>query len=234
MWVFYILMLIPIAMQHFVTEGRPFDYRKKNQNALLAFFVILTILVALRHESVGNDTRNYINYFELYSKTSWAQLVKSDMELGFAVFNKLASLVTQEPQVFFAIVAIATTVMIYPTYKRLCIDASLMIVLYVFMSTFVMMFSGIRQMIAVGIGFLAYECTRNKKLVLWAFCVVLAILFHASAFMLIFMYPLYHARITKKWLFAVVPAMVIVFVFNEQIFSYLGMFLSRYTGKNLR
>jgi hypothetical protein len=54
-------------------------------------------------------------------------------------------------------------------------------------------------------------------------------LFHTSAFMLVFMYPLYYAKITKKWLLAVIPALAVVFVFNERIFSFLALFIERYT-----
>lgn len=231
MWVYYVLLLVPLVIQHFTIKGYSIiNYKKKNQVALFFFFAMMTALVALRHESIGKDTRNYIYYFERFSDLSWAQLGQETTEWGFAYFNKIISLVTQEPQVFLAITAIVTVAMIYPTYKRLCVDSSLTIVLYVTISTFVMMFSGIRQMLAIGIGFLAYECTRKKKLIPFILCVILAIMFHTSAFMLAFMYPLYHAKITKKWLIAVVPALAVVFVFNEQIFTSLGVLLARFSG----
>ena len=51
----------------------------------------------------------------------------------------------------------------------------------------------------------------------------MAISFHTSAFMLFFMYPIYHARITKKWLYAVVPLMLAVFIFSKKIFLQMAM-----------
>lgn len=234
MWVYYILVLVPLTMQHFTIKGYSIDCQKKNRRALFFFFALMTILVALRHESIGRDTRNYIFFFERFSKLSWEQCGKDSIEWGFAYFNKIISLFTKDPQVFLAITAIITVAIIYPTYKRLCVDSSLTIVLYVTMPTFVMMFSGIRQMLAIGIGFLAYECTRNKKLIAYILCVILAISFHTSAFMLVFMYPLYHAKITKKWLIAVVPTLVLVFVFNRQVFTTLGLLLARFTEYDAR
>jgi transmembrane protein EpsG len=229
MWVFYILLLIPVMIQHFKIRDHQIDCDKSNKRALGFFFFFLTILVMLRHESVGSDTRNYIFYFEKFSNTSWNELEKQSLEYGFSFLNKLVSIFTKEPQFFFAVVAIIVSVMIYPTYKRLCIDSSLTIVLFCTMSTFVMMFSGIRQMLAIAIGFIAYEFTRNKKLILFILAVLLAITFHTSAFILALMYPIYHAKITKKWLLVVVPALTVVFVFNRQIFSALAFFLERYT-----
>lgn len=229
MAVFYLLLLVPIMLQHISVRGESINYENKNRHALTFFFIWLTVLVMLRHESVGNDTKNYIYYFKLFSEMSWSQIGYYSQEIGFSYFNKIVSLFTETPQIYLAITAIASSVMMYPTYKRLCVDASLTIVLFCTMSTFVMMFSGIRQMLAIGIGFLAYECTRNKKLVPFILAVLLAISMHTSAFMLVFMYPLYHAKITRKWLLAVVPVLAVVFMFNKQIFTAFGLILAQYT-----
>lgn len=227
MAVFFVLLLVPIFIQHVGIKG--IEYEKKNSFALGLFFLLLTMLVMLRHESIGSDTRNYIFYFEEFSKKSWAAVGKTDLEVGYGYLNIVISLISKEPQVFLATVAVITSLMIYPTYKRLCLDASLTIVLFCTMSTFVMMFSGIRQMLAIGIGFIAYEFTRNKKLVPFILAVLVAIFFHTSAFMLVFMYPLYHAKITKKWLLAIIPALAVVFVFNQPIFTFLTAIIAQYT-----
>lgn len=229
MAIFYVLLLVPMLIQHIAIKSYRIDYQKRNQKALEFFFFLLTLMVMLRHERVGNDTGNYVYYFKEISRLEWRHLGGKDLELGFLVFCKAVSMLFDNPQVFFAIIAIAVTAMIYPTYKRLCIDASLTIVLFCTMSTFVMMFSGIRQMIAIGIGFIAYEYTREKKKVHFSAAVILAMLFHVSAFMLLFMYPLYHAKITRKWLYVIVPVQAVFFLLNKPIFSILTIFLARFT-----
>ena len=232
MLVFYILLLTPILLQHIAFGNNNIDYEKKNKRALLFFFVFLTVLLALRHESVGNDTRNYIYYFNNFSAMDWGTLSKESVEFGFSYFNKLVSIFTNDPQVFFSVAAIVTSLMIYPTYKRLCVDPSLSIVVYCIMSTFVMAFSGIRQMLAVGIGFFAYRFTRKRKIIPFIIAVAIAITFHISAFMLIFMYPIFHSKITKKWLIFIIPIIAMVFVFNKQIFSSLAFIINRFTTYN--
>lgn len=224
---FFMLLLIPIVLQHVKIRG--FGYQRKNKAALFLFFALLTVLVMLRHSSIGNDTPQYIRHFRRFAEMDWAAMAKANLEPGFKIFNKAVSLISGEPQFFLAVAAIVIIGMIYPTYKRLCVDASLTIVLFCTMSTFVMLFSGIRQMLAVGIGFICYDFTREKKLIPFLITVAAAVLFHTSAFMLLFMYPLYHVRITKKWLYAVVPLLMIVFLFNRQIFAVLGALLERYT-----
>lgn len=230
MGVFAILLFVPLLIQHVVVDKRYVDFEKKNKWALFAFFAILTILVAFRHESVGNDTRNYIFYFKHYAKMDNTTLGSNALESGYVIFNEVLSIFTEEPQVFLIISAIIVSILIYPTYKRLCIDPTLTIAIYCIMSTFVMMFSGIRQMIAISLGFVAYYFTRKKRIFPFILIVALAITFHRSAFMLLFMYPLFHAKITKKWLLVVVPILIVIFVFNEPIFAVLGVILEQYAG----
>lgn len=226
---FFLLIFIPMIVQHIAIKGYYVDYKKRNERALFFFFLFLTLLVMFRHESIGNDTINYIRFFEAFSRMDWTDVGKVGFEFGFAYLNKTLSVFSKEPQFFLAIMAVLASVMIYPTYKRLCIDTSLTIVLFCTMSTFVMMFSGIRQMLAIGLGFIAYELTRNKKPFLFILVTCLAMMLHASAFMLLPMYPLYHAKITKKWLLIVVPAIAVAFVFNKQIFMVLLLILQRFT-----
>lgn len=227
MVIFFVLLLVPIMMQHFAIKGLHMDYQKRNQAAMTFFFVLLTLMIGLRHESVGNDTRNYINFFKAYARADWDDF--SGAEVGFQYLNKLISLFSREPQVYLAMAAVLVSAMIYPTYKRLCTDASLTIVLFCTMSTFFMMFSGIRQMIAISIGFIAYHFTRQKKLIPFVLSVLLALSMHTSAFMLAFMYPLYHARVTKKWLYIVVPVLAVCFAYNRQIFGALALILQEFT-----
>lgn len=229
MAVFYILLLVPILIQHITVKNYPIGYQKKNKAVLSFFFCMLTVLLMFRHKSVGSDTNHYMQIFSRFSKLEWEHLASTHYEIGFAVFNKVISVFSKKPQVFISVAAIAVSLMIYPTYKRLCVDPSLTIVLYCTMSTFVMMFSGIRQMLAIGIAFLAYECVRKHKLLLFLLLALLAMSFHTSGFMLLFMYPLYHAHITRKWLYVMIPAMVLVFVLNRPIFSVLAALLERYT-----
>ena len=229
MAVFYVLLLLPILMQHIAIGSYSLQYQERSKRALSFFFCMLTLLVMLRHESIGNDTGNYIYFFNKFRHLEWKYLGQQDLEIGFVFFNKAVSLISDNPQVYLAIAAVAVSAMIYPTYKRLCIDTSLTIVLFCLMSTFVMMFSGIRQMLAIGIGFIAYDFTRRHKFFPYLLTVLVSLTFHTSGFMLLIMYPLYHARITKKWLYAVVPILAVIFVFNRQVFSVLSLILERFT-----
>lgn len=229
MGLFLVLILVPMMIQHLTVSGYRISYHKRNERALFIFFLFLTILLMFRHESVGTDTSTYMLLFEQAGRFSFRKLDRMSLEMGYAVFTKIITVFFQEPQVLLIITAIIVNGMIYPTYKRLCADATLTIVLFCTISTFFMMFSGIRQMIAIGIGFRAYEFVRSKKKISFVLMVCLAMTFHTSAFLLFFMYPVYHIKVTKKWLLIVVPVLTGIFIFNKPIFMYLSLIMARYT-----
>lgn len=229
MAVFYVLLLIPVLFQHIEIKGLHIDYEKKNQRLITFFFIFLTILIAFRGDSIGNDTRNYIWLFSRAVRKSWTNIGRMQLETGFSYYMEALSMISDNPRFFLAISAVLVSAMIWPSYRRLTSDVSLTVVLFCTMSTFFMMFSGIRQMLAIGIGFLAYELTRSRRPFLFALAVLAAMQFHTSAFMLALLYPLYHAKITKKWLYVIVPVTLGLFVFNRPIFSVLASVMERYT-----
>jgi hypothetical protein len=225
------MLFVPIALQHIVIPEM--DYQKKNRFALIFFFVVLTVLLAFRHETIGIDTVAYKNSFISCSNMRWGDIFNQSREVGFFLMNKIISLISREPQFYLAIIAISTIVLMVPTYYRLCLDSSLTLVLFCTMSTFWMAFSGIRQMLAIAIGFLSYKFVREKKIFWFIVTVVVATSIHTSAFILLFMYPLYYLKITPKAMLFVVPLFGALFVFNEQVFSFLLSILeshSRFSG----
>lgn len=225
---FFILITVPIIIYPFSKNIKVNGYRLE-QFPLLLFFIMLTFLVMFRHPSIGNDTEKYILFFNNTVGVPWNKITWGSLEVGFQFYMKMITLISGEPQFFIAVSGLIVSALLYPTYKRLCVDPSLTIVIFCVLSTFVMMFSGIRQMFAISIGLLAYEFTRKRKLIFYLICVAVAVSFHTSAFMLIFMYPVYHIRITKKWLIAVVPVLAAIFVFNRPIFQFIGPLLGEIT-----
>ena len=87
MGLFIALLLIPILLQHIAIKEGAVNYEKKNQRALAFFFILLTVMLMLRHETVGNDTRNYLHFFNDIAKLPWGRLKEYDLEFGYVCFN---------------------------------------------------------------------------------------------------------------------------------------------------
>ena len=72
---------------------------------------------------------------------------------------------------------------------------------------------------------------KEKKLVPYIITILIASGFHQSAIIMLILYPLYHAKITKKWLIVVVPLMITIFIFKNQIFSTIILFSAKYAER---
>ena len=233
MWPYALLIMCPIVLHHITMKsfyGTTSDVFNKNSDRVMTlFWWLLATLLFLRHESVGIDLYNYHSTFNFISRNSWDEAIGRSPEMAFNALNKLISLFTRDFRWVIVITAVLSVFFIARTFIKHSVDASLSIALFIGMSNFVLLFSGLRQSIAISIGFLAFEFVRKKKLLSFLLVVSCAILFHTSAFMLLFMYPLYHTRITKSSLLFIVPIMSFVFIFNQQIFGTLGSILSQFT-----
>lgn len=231
MWQYVLLILTPLLVQHIRLISTPLNTpdNRKNERAMKLFWLMLLALLVLRHKSVGRDLYNYELIFSMISGSSWKTALDRSAEVGYNFLNKAISLYTNNFQWVMIVCAIISVCFIAWVYIKNSEDTSLSIALFIITSNFVLLFSGLRQSIAISLGFLAYELVRKRKKILFFAVVFIAMLFHSSAFMLLVMYPLYHIKITRKWLIAVIPMLGVIFVFNQQIFSTLTDILSMFT-----
>ncbi|MBQ9761483.1 MAG: EpsG family protein [Oscillospiraceae bacterium] len=197
---------------------------------LPVFFFILTVILCLRGETIGRDLVKYRYYYEkiiILDLKKSVELFRDQIDVLFILLNWVVGRFTEDFQIYLAVVAVIT---VLPIAKLYCQDREhgfLKLVLFINMSTFVMLFSGLRQSVAMAMGLVAYEYVKRKKFLSFFFFAIVALGFHHTAFMVLFYYPLYHATFKKKHLLIVIPVVAAVFVFNEPIFTALAGVLSR-------
>ena len=229
---YVVLVAIPFVYQHFDIRRQTLNIsanQHKNEVAMGMFWFLLFLLLVLRHESIGIDLPNYQYVFLFASKNNWQKTLARSPEKAWSFVNKVVSLFTTDFRVMMIVAAILGTMFIVKAYVKYSQDATLSIVLYMNLSCFILLFSGLRQSVAISLGFLAFEFVRKKKIFLYITVVIIAILFHTSAFMLLLMYPLYHIRLKKSALLFIVPIFLVLFVYNQQIFTFLGDILQSFT-----
>lgn len=209
------------------------EYVKERNLTLPLFFIILFFLLALRDISIGNDTANYKYYFDLFRVSSIDNILNKENEVLYAVLCWAIGQITDNYQWFLASVAAITLIPIATFYMEERKHSYLKMILFLNMSTFIMLFSGIRQSIAFSIGLLAFNFVRKKKVFLFLICVVIAMGFHQSAFILLIMYPLYYITFRKKHLFLIIPLIGTIYVFNQRVFGVLTSILSVFSDEYL-
>lgn len=198
----------------------------KRSCMLPLFFLILTVLLSVKDISIGNDTANYRYYFRDIRLLDFDELQRVELDFLYTLLNWLIGRFTDDFQLFLTIISIIT---IFPIAHLYCQDREhgfLKIVLFMNMSIFVMLFSGLRQSISMAVGLIAYEYVKRKRLILFLICTFVALGFHHSAIIILVYFPLYHISLKKKHLWFIIPCLLLVFIFNKPIFSSATSFFS--------
>lgn len=238
----YLLLLIVPALFCYISikkqDGRlrlsvgKSEYIRSNNLALTVFFAMLVVMLALRAPTVGRDLLKYEYYFNKYGDMPLKELLKIEPEMLYKPLNRLVNCFTDDYQWMLVVTACLTVAPIAYVYCRDKQYSMVRIAMFVNMSTFVMLFSGLRQSIAMAIGMLAYNAVCNKKPIRFCLLVVLAFLFHQSALVLFIMYPVFYFDFKKKHLWVIVPCMLLIFIFNRQLFGVLQAFYSLLGGQS--
>lgn len=234
---YILLMFVPLLFSFFKISKRNEKYIVafgRNREimdhswALPVFFLLLMIILSLRGVSVGTDLKNYQYYFERITLLDFQELSSVDLDGLFVLLIWVVGKFTDSFQLFLAIIAVITVLPVAMLYCQDREHGFLKIVLLMNMSTFVMLFSGLRQSIALAIGVIAYEFVKKKKPFSFLLCVLVAFGIHHTAFMMLLYYPLYHYTFKKKHLWFVIPGVIFVFLFNKSIFEVATSFLSQF------
>ena len=227
---YFLLVALPsilylVSKKYRITAGNKLLY-ETDKASINVFMFIFMLLLACRGLKCGADTMGYMHWYSVYSSQSLVSLLKNyENEFGYRMLNKVVGMLASDFQALLIVTAIICVCPLWYFYKKESENQLLTISLFLSVAPFIMYFSGIRQAIAMGLGIPAWYAAKNKKLITFILIVILALQFHSSAFILFAIYPLYYAKITKKWLWFVVPGILGVFIYRVPIFMFLLRFL---------
>ena len=225
MFAYYLLVGVPLLMALLMSSLK-YTYQLNEtpyqKEVIRSFFLIYFLLLACRAETVGADTWNYLSKFRVACDSTWTEYVGGrTSEWGYAIFTKLISSITRSSQIFLLIVALITVCPLAKLYMEESEAPVLTISLYLILPMFQMQFSGLRQAIAMAFIPSVYRCIKEREKIRFLLVVWIASLFHQSAWVMLVLYPVYHARIPRKALIWVVPALAAIVVFRTSIFMVL-------------
>lgn len=182
--------------------------RYLNRKFLLALGISYLCLLAMcRGAACGNDTANYRAFFlRVASEPNlWYTIRNTSFEPLFAALTFLLSRLTRDPQLLIVVTSLfsfAITGRFFAKYSRApCVSLYLFFALQIFD----FYISGIRQTMAIAVLLLAYEAL-DKKQNLWSLLLILlAGLFHRTAWL---WFPIFFLlRITRRRTFVWVTAL---------------------------
>ncbi|MCG0638141.1 EpsG family protein [Lactiplantibacillus plantarum] len=158
---------------------------------LILGIIIISLLSYFRDFSIGTDINVYGNFLFInstyFSKFSnYLEFIKSDnIELGYSFLNFFVSRFTSNPHAFYFILSLITNMcFFFPIFKlRRNVDISLAWITYLFLF-FGYTFNYLRQSIALGLTFISMYYILNNKFLRSVIFLILAILFHRTAFII--------------------------------------------------
>lgn len=217
----------------FVFYGTQMPKKEKNKKACILYFLILFLLFALRHPSMGIDlgyggSYGYLGRYSVIAQFSWAQALTffvQNYERGYILFNKLISLISDDQQMLLIGCAFASLAPILYTIYRESESPAVSVFIFMGIPAFMMLFSGMRQSIAIGLCFFALLYIKQKKLVKFIGVVFLASMFHYSASIFALAYPIYYFPMRKSWRPGTFAVILAVYILRYPIFSVLSKLL---------
>lgn len=221
MWPYYGMIAVSYGLSLVLLKKQYEDNDLARKLSISAFFLIWIVLLSLRDVTCGIDLVRYELKFSESAHTAWSEIWKSGEDVGYYLFQKSVRTVTSDFGIFLSLVAVLSLGGIWFFYGRESECAPLTIALLVTVAPFTMYFSGLRQVLAMAFVIPAWYCAKHKKWVWFILTVLLTFLFHRSGAVIALLYPLYHLRLSRKWVYVLPPAFLLVLMFNKPIFRFL-------------
>lgn len=212
-----IYLLIPILL---------FIFRKSinEKKFTIPDYIILLLLILIcgLRENVGTD-------FKLYSKIYDNILAFPRIEFLFANFIKLLNYFNLSLTTFFTLVSYITIALVYKTIKEQAEYPFESLFIYISLGFYALQFNIIRQMLALAITLYAIKFLKDKNLIKYMACILIAGLCHTTAFIMIPIYFLANLKLSKIHMYIILVVFLFLSFLYEPLLKLAATILPRYS-----
>jgi len=226
----YIILVSMLLIFNIYTQQRIVSKRAKRFLYIISI-ISIALIIGLRDYAVGFDTETNIYIFNIISSMDLKSTIISppwNLERGYLLFIWIIGQFTKNASIFLLIISFFD---LFLVGRWIWINSktpflSLIIFTCVFLTFFL---TGMRQSIAISIILFAYDDIKSKKLIGFLFKVFIASLFHISALVFLFAYPLAKLKWERIYLLALAIAFPIVYFVRISIFSNILTQIEKYS-----
>lgn len=227
MFLFWLLIIYFLVLYIFIYYPENISNQCKDRMYLFFAMALLLFFTMFRASNIGNDTQNYIDFFNLFRCYTLRDVFSETMEIGYVFLNWILGKISSNPQILIAVSAIVSY--IGPTIFIIKYSPSIPVSVLLFFSAGLYRFfmSGIRQSIAISILFIAFcALIENKG---WKFLalVAAACMFHKTALVFLIVYPVCFSK--KDILPLMEIGAIILFIFFDKLLEILLSIFPRYS-----
>lgn len=175
----------------------------------------MAIVLGLRGDDVGEDTRHFLNVFKCASNVTWSQMLHGvgmrtayytdtfgytdTIENGFLALAKVAHLFTNDGHVFLFVVAVITCALFAKFIYDNCENVIFSTYIFLCESMFMRAFNEVRQILAVAIAVQAYTLIKEKRWKSAVVVILLAALIHNTALICFVLFPIMLIKPQKEY-----------------------------------
>lgn len=195
MEVFVALYLIIVTLSFLEINVKTLRFGNKRIDVRKISFWTITIMImligVLRNEYFAVDAYTYETYyFEPVKTKTWAEIIMGSMsDKGFYLLSKAISLISGDLWVYNALLFIIVfAIEAYVIYKESDYP-SISYLVFVSMGLVSFNYSILRQAVAISICFYAFRYIKEKHIIKFIICVLLASAFHQTALLFLVAYP---------------------------------------------
>lgn len=163
---------------------------RKKQLYLILALGALSFLTMFRGSEVGNDTAEYIVFFENVQRMTLAKALEtSRFESGFVIYVWLLTKISSSPQILFIVTGAGIYCSLGRWLNKWSKAPGLFVCLFVSTLAFDSWLSLVRQTIALAILLFAYDSIVERKPIRFLITTIIATQFHNAAFAFLLAYP---------------------------------------------
>ena len=223
-----LLCLIIIFLYALINLGKQ-SKETKNKVFLVITFVILFFVVATREMNVGNDTKSYINLFNLCNMYKFDILnMNFYYEKGYLIFNVILNYLNFSPRFFMYIMSFIFNVSAYCFIKDNSKNYLMSVLMYINLLFFYQSMTMMRQFLALAIILMfSFKYVKNKQFLKFLLSIAVASLFHASAIIAVFIYPIYNLKYNRKRVLMIIVSSIIVLLSLKFIYPFIANLINR-------
>lgn len=203
--------------------GKSSEKRKKL--FLFLFFTGCALVMGLRSYDVGIDTHNYYSGFYRISAMTFAEIIKRHNDIGFALIEKLFSLVADNYYFFQVVMSMAycygmAYFIYYISNEYLCGELFSLCFIFLGLGMYLYAFNVSRQMLAAMLVVNSWIHLNKGKFVKAAVLYFFACTIHLSSIVFALAYMLYFFCRKHKWLAYALPmGMILIYLGIEPIIN---------------
>lgn len=193
-------------------------------------FLLLLFLTMFRGETIGNDTKPYMFYYQLICDNGISNSI--NFEYGYQFLNVIVGKISTDSRTIIIVTSLLSYFMFGIYYFKRCKKPFLAIIL--FYALFFSMFTNvIRMACSISMLLWAYDSIEKKKKIRTAIFMIIAILFHTTSIVFVpyLIIKYYDIKLSKKLfgLFSIV--LTILSLASDYMLIFVSNFVANFGGR---